>query len=391
MVDTLDLSSYSPGRVEISWDQHFTGLDAGETITYGFSTNGGVSFIEYAETATELSQSHYIVPEARTNLYLHENLTMRFRFNTDRSDEYVYVNDIEVNVLEDPVVARKVDRVLFTAEDPVTHSGNTTQITADQWATQPNPDASADAWSYSCVKDVTNFINQLILEGTLGTNGSGLFKVGHVIDTSGTTPYNLRSSTSPYSIIDSTDYPLSIPAPTSSPNSKYQWTYAGWSLVIIYTSPDTLGHQLYLFDLRNDNFRYVGLDTTLTFPISGFISPPSTAGSHLTYFVGEGDNHYSGDFMTVNTFTLPRTGDPYEIPSVNPQNNIFNSYSNSLDDPYLNGIDIDTFDISTCVSPGSTTATVVLDNGSEIYDLIYIILSFRSEATTSGAFSYIIR
>jgi hypothetical protein len=43
------------------------------------------------------------------------------------------------------------------------------------------------------------------------------------------------------------------------------------------------------------------------------------------------------------------------------------------------------------VAPGSSTATVVLDNGNEIYDLVYIILAFRSETTTSGAFTYTIR
>jgi hypothetical protein len=389
--DPIDLSTYSPDKVVLSWHQNTNNtLESTDRFYYGFSTNGGLIWTYYEAFSNDVN-GNFSVPENIINQYLKDNLQIRFRHNFNESNDYVNIDNIMIAVLDDPVIAKKVNKVIFSAENSVTHIGDTVQITADQWAIQDNPGASVDAWSYSCFKDVTGFVNQLILEGKLEANGSGLYKVGHVIDTSGTTPYNLRSSTSPYSIIDSTDYPLSIPAPTSSPNSKYQWTYAGWSLVIIYSSPDTLGHQLYLFDLRNDNFRYVESYTTLTFPISGFISPPSTAGSHLTYFVGEGDNHYTGDTMSVNALTLPRTGDPYEVPSINPQNNIFNSYSNSLDDPYLSGIDIDSFDMSSCVSPGSTTATVELETDVEIYNLIYIILSFRSEATTSGAFSYIIR
>jgi len=140
-----------------------------------------------------------------------------------------------------------------------------------------------------------------------------------------------------------------------------------------------------------DEFHYIGLNTLLNFTISGFLAPANTAGSHLTYFVGEGDNHYTSDYIKVNNYLLPRTGDPYEVPPVNPQNNVFNSYSNSLDDRYISGIDIDTFDMSTCIAPSSTLATVVLDNGEEIYDLVYIILSFRSEITTGGTISYLIR
>ena len=141
----------------------------------------------------------------------------------------------------------------------------------------------------------------------------------------------------------------------------------------------TEGHQLYLFD----EFRYVGLDTLLEFPISGFLTPDDPSGSHLTYFVGEGDNHYAGDQIRVNGSSLSD--------AVNPSNNPFNSYSNALDNPSLSGIDIDDFDMSSYISSGDSSTEVELDNGSEIYDLVYIILSFRSEVTSRGTVTYLIR
>jgi hypothetical protein len=217
-------------------------------------------------------------------------------------------------------------------------------------------------------------VEQLIDDGSLGDNGSGTYTLGHVLE-DGPESYTL------YPTGETTGYPLATPATKSGfsyPN-RYQWTYSGWSLIIIYSSPETKGHQLYLFD----TFRYVGLDTQLIFPISGFLTPPETDGSHLTYFVGEGDNHYSSDYAKVNG--------NYLSDAINPWNNVFNSYSNALDDPYLSGIDIDTYDVSAYVAPGDTAAEVILDNGSEIYNLVYIIISFRSVATTGGTVIYLIK
>jgi hypothetical protein len=286
--------------------------------------------------------------------------------------------------------------------------GVLTNISATQWQVQENSD-QASTWSYSCFYDATDQVKQLIKDGKLGSNGAGTYTLQHADAVVAPPDSNLRSgypgkpngttNGNYYSFYlgpgntTYTGYPLGTPATKlpgessySQGETRYQWAYAGWSLIIIYSSPETKGHQLYLFD----DFRYVGLDTTLNFTISGFLAPASTAGSHLTYFVGEGDYYYVGEYIALNNYKLPQPGDPYEVPPVNPQNNPFNSYSNSIGDQYISGIDIDTFDISTCVKPADTSATVVLDNGQEIYDLVYLILSFRSAITTGGVMGYLI-
>jgi hypothetical protein len=258
----------------------------------------------------------------------------------------------------------RVNRVLF----------NGVQIVADPEDCQaaPNDDAVTGSWSYSCFYDATN----IVLSELDPDTKSGTFTLGHVMEGSG---YDLYPS-------GTTAYPLGTPAVKSGSSypNKYQWSYAGWSVLIIYSSPQTRGHQLYLFD----DFHYVGLDTQLTFPISGFLAPDDTAGSHLTCFVGEGDDHYGRpekpDCIKVNGVALSD--------AINPWYNVFNSASNTVDDLVLkSGIDIDTFDMSHCIEPGDTSAQVTLNNGEEIYDLIYIILSFRSETTNSGLMGYMIR
>ena len=98
---------------------------------------------------------------------------------------------------------------------------------------------------------------------------------------------------------------------------RYHASYAGWSLVIIYSSAETQGHQLYLYDIKNPNFTFKE-----SFPggasqsnpdfdgdgnpggkISGFLVPQPIAGetnaARMTCFVGEGDEGKTGDSFKV--------------------------------------------------------------------------------------------
>ena len=77
--------------------------------------------------------------------------------------------------------------------------------------------------------------------------------------------------------------------------------YGGWSLIIIYSSPETLGHQLYIYNLPPNFPKSVpnqtnGGPTVISEPISGFIVPDKISGERnnddvakMTVFVGEGD------------------------------------------------------------------------------------------------------
>ena len=175
--------------------------------------------------------------------------------------------------------------------------------------------------------------------------------------------------------------------------------YAGWSLVIVYSDANTTGHQLYLFDV----FRSIPNNSgNNLFDISGFITPNRIASEStsadavkLTVFVGEGDNkhtpdhvglfdksgveHWLWDGVTTNNNTQS-----------NP-NNAFNSQSIGLNAP---GVDIDTFHIpwaDNIIKAGDVSAKINIYTNSDGLVSIYVIASFRSEITSGGSISYLIR
>jgi hypothetical protein len=178
-----------------------------------------------------------------------------------------------------------------------------------------------------------------------------------------------------------------------------EWAYAGWSLVIIYSSVDTVGHRLYLYD----DFLYKDHDGTfLDFDrdgseggsIGGFIIPDPVVGevnaARITAFVGEGDIWYPGDYLLFNGTTL-WDGTTTNGNSASSPNNCWNGESVGMT---AEGVDVDTFYITWSgglLAPGDTSARIDIWTDMDIWNLAYIILSFRSESTTGRSISYLVR
>ncbi|MBN1188385.1 MAG: hypothetical protein JXA46_01420 [Dehalococcoidales bacterium] len=223
-------------------------------------------------------------------------------------------------------------------------------------------------YSYSCFRDVTDLVRTYSTKAEdPATNYPGW----------GT--YEVRD-------VDATTYP------------EDNWAYAGWSLVLVYTSAETLGHQLFLYD----QFSYGGEYSDIDFDgdgqdggiVSGFVVPArvqnedgswETNAAKLTCFVGEGDLPYTGDYITINGSSN------YLSNSASPYNNVWNSASPDIS---ASGVDIDTFSItweSGWISAGDTTAQINLPTGTDSWNLVYIILSFRNETITGGSMTYLIR
>jgi hypothetical protein len=272
--------------------------------------------------------------------------------------EYAYIDDIEIKYND-----LGVDRVMF----------NGTQVTAEKQQIQENTSNGypTGTYSYSCSYDATNLVKGMIDAGQLATNGAGTYTVGHILEPRAGDPY--------YSFTlypsGTTGYPLAIPSGQAGTYREY--SYAAWSLILIYTSPETLGHQIYLYD----DFAFVE-NESLDFPVSGFLAPSDPTGSSATFFVGEGDAGYTGDGVNFNGYALSD--------AVNPSNNVWNSYSNALPNPSINGIDLDTFDVSSYIQPGDTSADIELYSNMEIYNVIYVLLSFRNDSEFGGVISFLI-
>ena len=106
--------------------------------------------------------------------------------------------------------------------------------------------------------------------------------------------------------------------------------------------------------------------------ITGFIIPDpvkdETNAAKLTCFVGEGDGHYSGDYLYFNSYGLSNI--------VSPINNVWNSKSSDLSVEGQDGVDIDTFDISwesKVLQPGDSSVKVDMNTGVDSWNLVYII------------------
>jgi len=159
-----------------------------------------------------------------------------------------------------------------------------------------------------------------------------------------------------------------------------EWSYAGWSLVVVYSHQDENAHQMYLYDdfFYMEMYQNVYLDA-----IEGFLVPeldPGDEGARLTVFVGEGDDAYNSDYLRFEGHLLPHEDDPYD--GVNPQDDVWNGKSSGLDGEFIDGVDIDTFDATPYVTPGQTEAEVLLGTWVDSWNLIYVILSFRTDPST---------
>jgi len=393
----LDLSSYTGSTVYAYWDQEASSpVDDADYLYFSFSADDGDTWsgeIEAFHGNDPESPFSYIIP----NEYLTTEFSIRFRLDGfSETDEYCYLDNITITPLvslkypTDPTYENlrelvediaRVNRVMF----------NDIEVVADEWhivetENPPGYDMFDGQWSYSCYYDATDDVLQLIEDEDIEDNGVGAYTVGHVVATNEYDPdyaYNLYP-------IGETGYPLGTPAHLEGASypSRHQAAYTGWSLILVYTSPDTKGHQLFLYDdfvyawHTNPDFDNNGSPGG---SISGFLVPDSVTSeaeaARVTVFAGEGDEGITGDYIKVNLTSLSN--------SASPVGNAWNSASPGLTIP---GVDIDTFAIEyPVIAPGDTDAVVDLPTDSDGFFMVYIILSFRSEVTSGGVLTYLIR
>ena len=346
-----------------------------------------------------------------------------------------------VNNLPGIIANAKVGTVSFGT------TGAMQDVTAEQWEVylknnDSYPQDQENCWYYCCLYDATDMVKQP-LENAIKPGGSGTcnFTLSHVNGVINQTPprpgfprvpsaassdhtngysfYLYNSSGT--STVGYTGYPLGTPAtklpgdPSYNPNkqrgvssqywtspNRYNASYTGWSLVIIYSTPDTKGHQLYLYDIKNPNFKFTEAfspndnpdfdgDGTAGGKVSGFLVPAQISGetnaAKLTCFVGEGDAQNTGEHIRMNGANIAGA---YNNPYI-PDGNMWNSSSVVTSAP---GIDIDTFYVtwsSGILEKDDTWAQVDLPSPNDGITLIYIILSFRSKVTSGGTLSYLVR
>jgi hypothetical protein len=391
MKNPLELSIYESGMVTLSFDYWIGGrLESGDCLQYAFY-NGSVWSGWYpvfcddqgsGGASTTPRTKEITVPDP----YLTANFKMKFRITGfdgggSGGTEYCYIDNIEitakikVETIADTGVKFWIDgEQVYLEYDEYGRLSVPTKgdqdLLAKKWQVLEN---KPNEYSYSCMADVTPLLQwDEVTDG----HGNATYRVGGV-----------------------------------DADTDNEWSYAAWSLVIIYSSPETKRHQLY----RYDDFTYVDNDEYFEYPISGFLVPdpirdPDTGeiieetAATITCFVGEGDDYYPNDYISLNPPpTFPDyVPDSYKLwdgtlstehPGSNTSsspNNVWNSKSIGLE---RTGIDIDTFHVSWesgLLEPGDTSALVALKTATDSWNLIYIIIAFRSETVTGGTVTYLI-
>jgi large repetitive protein len=242
----------------------------------------------------------------------------------------------------------------------------------------PNSPAPG-GYAYACYRDITSLVRKYgeqPASGSTNYNGHGTYTVRGTL---GDTGDNL--------------------------------SYAGWSLINIYSSPETQDHQLYLYDtfIYSSQESVSGLnvdwdgDGLPGGTIQNFIVPQQISGeinaAKISCFVGEGDDGLTGDYFAVNGTKL-WDGTTSNGNSLANPNNIWNSKSSGL---AQDGIDIDTPGVNPTANPpqyitwasgilvpGATSANITMFTKSDGWFMVYMMLSFRSETTTGSSLSYLI-
>ena len=416
---SVDLSDYEDETVTVSWQQNDENTMEDDDYLY-FALYDGSSWsdtiLAFQGDETSPGIFSYVIPSD----YLTNNFKLGFELDMNRSSDRIDIDDITIAVgggsLEYPnsptpeslqvlvEETARVNKVLF----------NDVPVTADAYQTLYPDQFVGDStfggtWFYTATTDVTDLVKQWIDAGDIESNGAGSYTLGHYYVGTSPSEDNYRENEEDpdyyfdfYSGGGGTGYPLGTPSPSSHPSStRYTAAHCGWSFLVIYSSPETYGHQLYLYDIQSPNFDFFfGWQNNADFDndgeeggtISGFLVPEPIAGETLagriTVFVGEGDAGYTDDYFKVEGVSMSN--------SASPSNNVWNSDSPGLT---VEGVDIDHFEItwsSGILDPDDTSVDIDIPTGTPPQDtdgftMVYIILSFRSSITSGGTLSYLVR
>ncbi|MFA5316674.1 MAG: hypothetical protein WC369_04550 [Dehalococcoidales bacterium] len=360
MTSSMDLSGYSPGSIVVEWDQQgYSYLDSTDGLQFQFSADGGSSWGDPLITAfmddTSSEYFYYVVPEE----YLTSQFKMRFYLaDMTNTNEYAYIDNFAVAQITGTADAGAKfwinGQQVYLDGDGQPQQG-VQDITASQTPVLGNKNRGE--YSYASFLDVSKLVKAYSDLGDDDNHtGNGEYTVGDVD-------------------ADTGDY----------------WSYAGWSLIIVFSSQETAGHQLFLYD----TFAFNGGNQNLDFDgdgepggnITGFVIPELIEGevnaAKLTCFVGEGDDDYDGDYLVFNSTALSDGAGDLD--------NVWDSQSIGMSEP---GVDIDTFYVtwaSGLLHADDIEAQIDMPSGTDNWNLIYMILSLRSETITGGTVHYVIR
>jgi gliding motility-associated-like protein len=144
--------------------------------------------------------------------------------------------------------------------------------------------------------------------------------------------------------------------------------YAGWNLIVVYSSPTLPNKQINIYD----GHQTVGGGTSIThnFPITN-LNVTSTAGAKMTYIAYNGSpNAFWNESVQINGNSLSN--------AQNPPNNPFNGTNSFTGSNTSWNMDVDTYFINNYLSVGNTSFQITM-NSYVLRNISTIITSIQSE------------
>jgi uncharacterized repeat protein (TIGR01451 family) len=152
---------------------------------------------------------------------------------------------------------------------------------------------------------------------------------------------------------------------------------AGWGLVVIYAGPSERLRAINIFD-GLQFFR----GNALTLTPDGFRAPPSNIDGRVAVITWEGDPGNStplNGFSESLTFNGNVLDDGINVTGSDPLVQQYDGTINSQGVSTSYGVDVDTYDVSSFISPTQTTATTVYSAGGDLVLLTAQIVSVTTE------------
>lgn len=170
---------------------------------------------------------------------------------------------------------------------------------------------------------------------------------------------------------------------TGIPYCPVQVVTGGWSLYVVYDEPSEPLHAVNIFD----GFQFFrGSSINLT--ASGFRIPPNFVSGRFTFSHFDGDPQNS---TAVNGFAelLSLNGNPLDdgivAPASNPTQQPYDGTINGAGVSNSHGVDVDTYDVTSLLSPGDTAATVTMSAGGDLVLSTGMIIAVNTEPVSDLA------
>jgi hypothetical protein len=257
-------------------------ITASDGLDFSFSSDGGTTWsADYEAFRGDIGSSFtsfsYVVPDADISSNFKFRLTL---VGFGGSSRKVNIDNIKVTTLPaDTGVVFKINgQQVYFDSNGVPKSGGQELTSSRNQVVRIYNGSDPHGFSYSCYRDVTELVRKYTVP----------------VDNPDPEPDNYPGWAT-YSV-------GGVFASTPRDGQpKDEYAYAIWSILIIYTSPDNLGHQLYLYDdfiaSNNDGIHQMNVDFDKDGQpggtISGFLVPQRVTGAVNTITINNGGSGYT--------------------------------------------------------------------------------------------------